>query len=67
MLMPRRYNELPNDVLISMAISGDQEAREERLIREIMCVDGVTWDSALPTFKEMVTENRRFLVTISLC
>lgn len=36
--MPRRYEELSNDVLIVMAVLGDQEAREERLIRDIMAV-----------------------------
>ncbi len=41
--MPTNYNEMPNDVLLSMAVMGDQEAREERLIREIMAVDGVDW------------------------
>ena len=41
--MPRNYDEMPNDVLLSMAIMGDQEAREERLIREIMSVDNISW------------------------
>lgn len=41
--MPKKYNELPNEVVINMAIMGDQDAREERLIREIMAVDNVSW------------------------
>lgn len=41
--MTKRYNEMPNEVLLSMAIMGDQEAREERLIREIMAVDNLSW------------------------
>ncbi len=41
--MPKKYSELPNDVLITIAVMGDQEAREERVIREIMSVDNVTW------------------------
>lgn len=41
--MPKNYNEIPNDILLNMAVMGDQEAREERLIREIMAVDNVTW------------------------
>ncbi len=41
--MPKNHDEMPNDILLSMAIMGDQEAREERLIREIMAVDNVTW------------------------
>lgn len=43
--MPKNYDEMPNDVLLTMAIMGDQEAREERLIREIMAVDNVSWYS----------------------
>jgi hypothetical protein len=41
--MPRNYNEIPNDILLNMAVTGDQEAREERLIREIMIVDNLDW------------------------
>lgn len=41
--MAKNYDEMPNDVLLSMAVMGDQEAREERLIREIMSVDNVSW------------------------
>jgi hypothetical protein len=41
--MPKLYYEMPNDVLLTMAVMGDQEAREERLIREIMAVDNVDW------------------------
>ena len=41
--MPKRYKDYPNDTLLTMAMMGDQEAREERLIREIMSVDNVNW------------------------
>jgi hypothetical protein len=41
--MPRLYREMPNDILLTMAVMGDQDAREERVIREIMAVDNVTW------------------------
>ena len=30
--MPRSYNELPNELIISAAIEGDQDAIEERLL-----------------------------------
>ena len=59
--MPRSYNELPNELIISAAIEGDQNAIEERLIREIMAVDGLSWDDARPIFLEMVRENRKGL------
>ena len=32
---------MPNEVILQMAIMGDQDAREERLIREIMVVDNL--------------------------
>lgn len=57
--MPRNYNEMPNDILLNMAIMGDQEAREERLIREIMAVDNVDWKTANNTFQLILASNRR--------
>ena len=41
--MPKLYYQMPNEVLLTMAVMGDQAAREERLIREIMSVDNVDW------------------------
>lgn len=41
--MAKNYDEMPNDALLAMAVMGDQEAREERMIREIMAVDNVSW------------------------
>jgi hypothetical protein len=41
--LPKNYNDMPNDVLLTMAVMGDQDAREERLVREIMSVDNVSW------------------------
>lgn len=64
--MPRNYDEMPNDVLLSMAVMGDQEAREERLIREIMAVDNVSWEDAQPQFLNIVDRNRAGLFLISL-
>eukprot|EP00599_Poterioochromonas_sp_BG-1_P009383 CAMPEP_0173152664 /NCGR_PEP_ID=MMETSP1105-20130129/12377_1 /TAXON_ID=2985 /ORGANISM="Ochromonas sp., Strain BG-1" /LENGTH=176 /DNA_ID=CAMNT_0014068407 /DNA_START=241 /DNA_END=771 /DNA_ORIENTATION=- len=49
-----------------MAIGGDQDAREERLIREIMAVDNVSWKDAEPIFQKMVTSNRRGLFLYTL-
>jgi hypothetical protein len=39
--MPKFYNTMPNEILVTMAVMGDQEAREERLIREIMATDNL--------------------------
>ena len=51
--MPRKYYEMSNIALLQMAVLGDQHAREERLIREIMAVDEVSWDEAIPRFEEI--------------
>lgn len=57
--MPKLMRELPNVVILSLAVSGDQEAREERLIREIMSVDDVDWNSANRTLTRMKNDNRK--------
>jgi hypothetical protein len=64
--MSRSYRTFPNDVLLTAAIMGDQEAREERLIREIMAVDGVSWHDAQPRFDEIEAANRRGLFMSTL-
>ena len=51
--MPREYYEMPNDVLLTLAASGDYGAKEEIMIREIMAVDGVSWQDAQPKFHEI--------------
>eukprot|EP00906_Rhabdomonas_costata_P020833 RCo030314 len=64
--MPRSYCEMPNDILLMMAVMGDQDAREERLIREIMAVDLVSWEEAQPTFRAIVDYNRKGLMITTL-
>ena len=64
--LPRQYNEMPGDVLLVMAASGDQEAREERLIREIMAVDRVNWPEARQTFLGILAANRKGLLYATL-
>lgn len=64
--MVRKYNDMPNEVLLNMAIMGDQDAREERVIREVMAVENVSWNDAQPIFEKIVASNRRglFLATL---
>lgn len=64
--MPKTYNSIPNDILLNMAVMGDQEAREERLIREIMSVENCSWEDAQPIFDKMVQSNRRGLFVATL-
>lgn len=44
---------LDNDSLAALALSGDTFARRERLLREVMQVDCVTWDDAHDRLVEM--------------
>lgn len=62
--MAKTYNELPNEALHMMAASGDQEAREERLIREIMSVDHLEWIDAQRKFLEIQRANRELPVRL---
>lgn len=39
--MPVDYNCMPNDILLTMAVMGDQNAQVERLIREVMSKDNI--------------------------
>jgi len=57
--MPKNYDELSNEVLLTMAVMGDQEAREERVIREIMSVDSISWEKAEVKFYELAMFNRK--------
>lgn len=42
----RRFRECSNDVIFMMSIQGEYGARKERLIREVMRVDGISWAQA---------------------
>ena len=64
--MPKLYNELSNDVIITMSVLGDQEAREERLIREIMSVENLTWKEAQSILFKMMKSNRNGLFIATL-
>lgn len=64
--MAKNYNELPNDVLVTLAVTGDQEAREERLIREIMSVDNTSWKDSQSVFTKMLASNRNGLFIATL-
>jgi hypothetical protein len=55
---PREPYEMPHDVLLALAAHGDEGAREERMVREIMAVDGVDWDAAQPKLEEIRAANQ---------
>jgi len=58
--LPRKFRELSNDALSIISVSGVYGARKERLLREIMRVDSVTWDEAYQKLMEINKENDRY-------
>ena len=55
---PREFYQMSNDMIIKLSAEGVFQAIEERLIREIMAVDGVGWDDAHKKFKEISAANQ---------
>lgn len=51
--MPRELKEFPNATLLMLAARGDHGARAECVVREIMAVDGQSWEEAQPRFAEI--------------
>jgi hypothetical protein len=60
--MPREYSEMTNEALLILSVSGDHDASRERLTREIMHVDDVTWENARPKLEEMEKVNKEWMV-----
>ena len=58
--MPRKYRSASNDVLSVLAAQGLAGARKERLLREIMAKDGITWPEAREKLYEINLFNDRF-------
>jgi len=44
---------MDNESIMELAMLGDQNAREERLIREIMRVNQCDWHAAQPIFEDI--------------
>jgi hypothetical protein len=64
---PRRFREVSNETLFTMAVAGDFNARKERLIREIMRVDNLDWASAkikIDTDINTINDQFAWLVTL---
>jgi len=59
--MPRDFCDMSNEVLCIYAAQGDHEAHRERLLREIMNVDGVSWKAAHAKMDEMETANKKLM------
>lgn len=61
-----RFCELSNETLSIMAVNGVHKAHKERLLREIMRVDRVTWEDAGNRLAEINTENDKHMIIVSL-
>ncbi|CAE8589107.1 unnamed protein product [Polarella glacialis] len=59
--MPTCFFELPSETLFLMAESGSYQACEERLIRDVMRVDGVEWPEANKVVHKMAAANDKML------
>lgn len=64
--MPRHCSEMSNELLLRLALSGNQPAREERLTREIMAVDEIEWDEATAVMEQMKSDNKAGMGIITL-
>ena len=63
---PTEIYQMSNEAIAIMAASGDSDAIEERLVREIMRVDSVSWDGAQDQLQIMAKANHSgmFLLTL---
>lgn len=59
--MIREVRQFDNDTLVMLAVSGNQDAVKERMIREIMSVDEVEWDEAQEKFYEIEAANKSWM------
>mmetsp|Transcript_33242 Transcript_33242/g.55734 ORF Transcript_33242/g.55734 Transcript_33242/m.55734 type:complete len:263 (-) Transcript_33242:110-898(-) len=66
--MPKTLREYPNDVLIMLTVQGEQQhdACRERMIRDIMTSDGVSWEAAQPRLQEMALANKKGRLLLTL-
>mmetsp|Transcript_3192 Transcript_3192/g.3603 ORF Transcript_3192/g.3603 Transcript_3192/m.3603 type:complete len:257 (+) Transcript_3192:116-886(+) len=55
--MPRKFRNCTNDTVFNLSVHGIHGARRERLVREIMMVDGVDWAPARQKANEMDKAN----------
>jgi len=56
---PKGYYDMNNETLLLYCAAGDFAARKERLLREIMSVDDVSWDDAHLTLNKMDQDNNK--------
>lgn len=55
--MPRKFRHCDNNTVFSLAILGEHGARRERLVREVMRIDNVDWETARIKVEEINRSN----------
>ena len=64
--MPRSCSEMDNSDLVMLGAMGVSDARKEILIRHIMTVDKVSYDTACETFEVIAAKNREGMWLLTL-
>mmetsp|Transcript_1266 Transcript_1266/g.3821 ORF Transcript_1266/g.3821 Transcript_1266/m.3821 type:complete len:246 (-) Transcript_1266:86-823(-) len=62
--MPQSHADYSNTALLMLSANGDPDAIRERMVRDIMFVDGVTWEAAQPTVAEIEKSARSGLFLV---
>lgn len=60
MRQPAHVSELGHESLAELAMQGNHNAHRERLLREVMCVDGVNWEEAHKVLAKMDVYKERY-------
>lgn len=60
MRQPAHVSELGHESLAELAMQGNHNAHRERLLREVMCVDGVSWEEAHKVLAKMDVYKERY-------
>lgn len=60
MLQPTHVSEMGHSTLAHLALQGNHFAHRERLIREVMSVDNISWDEAHQIIEEMDKYKERY-------
>jgi len=64
--LPFEYHHLPHEVLLSAALNGSQDAKEELLVRNVMAVDEVEWSEANRVVDKIKVDNMAAMGLASL-
>jgi len=64
--LPFEYHHLPHEVLLSAALNGSHDAKEELLVRNVMAVDEIEWSDASEVVETIKEDNLAHMGLASL-